>query len=194
MDQAAEAMNQCSIHAKRAGNRFLMGLGMYNLAYAHYVRSNGDAALDCALKALADLEVVGAPRMVTAALTLVATVQMQRGELQDARATLERSVEDAVHGGLIWVDNRATLARLLLELEQPAEAIEQAMPMVQQAIALDLPAMHGDLLDLLARARQALGQIAEARASAHEALKLHLRLGRDDAAQETRELLDRLKT
>jgi len=187
---AADAMAQCAGEAMEANDPYLSGLAWYNRSYAMFGLQKQEEAFRCGQRAMLDLEDAKATAMLTAALTLVATIQQHQGKLQDALATLERSGETAqTQAGLIWLDNRATLADLLLALEQPEAALDLCDQLHEPAADLGLPHLLADLNVLRARALLAMGRRDEARQTAERALAQQQRLGRAQQSERAAALL-----
>ncbi|MFQ5966338.1 MAG: AAA family ATPase [Acidimicrobiia bacterium] len=106
-------------------------------------------------------------------LGILATAERVEGHLAEAHALANEGMEEAAQSGNQWmsVQLQGTKARLLLDAEDPAEALELARKAVATCEQLGMSDLEVSLRAMTAEALLALGRMTEARQAADRAVQ-----------------------
>ena len=164
----------------RTADEFLEGLGRLRLAVICRDTGELDQAVAHATAAVALFEVHAGPKMRAESLTVLGTVQLHRGDLEEARRHLVAAQDLLRASGrrdaaLAWTLNH--LARLARRIGSPSATERYLDESLELARNVDDPQLQADTLTQLALLRQDQGEPQQGIREAEQALLLATGVG-----------------
>ncbi|WP_027345434.1 AfsR/SARP family transcriptional regulator [Hamadaea tsunoensis] len=192
LTEAATVLRESLTVLRAAGGRLAEAVALINLAYVECESGDLDTALHSATAALDLVRETGDPNAEANVLNRVAIVHSARGDHRQAVDLLQTALDLCIMTGGRdpELDARVALTHALLGLDDPAAALPHARTALDLARELGIRVTHGYAAAALAAVKLRLGEVAEGRRLAAEALAYHEEIGQPLGIRAAQALLE----